>query len=459
MNDSRPVVGHSEFHNLTTVHPLGLTVLMLLGIAMLTLPRRHAIISVLACASFIAVGQRVVVFSLDFDFMRLMVLFGWARIILYREYLRFRWTTLDYWVVAWGLCALLIYPVSHGALGIVFQLGHNFDSVGMYFLARMLIRDLADVRSLINAMVIISLPVTIAFFVEHQTHRNLFAVFGGVPEITMIREGKLRCQGAYAHPILAGCFWAAILPLFIGRICSRGFGRLMALAGLMTSLAIVGMCASATPIMGVLATVAGFALLPLRKSMQAVRWMIVLLLIGLHMSMKAPVWHLISRTDIVGGSSGWHRFFLIDQWIKHCHEWAAFGIADISHWGVFANDVTNQYVKEAVNGGGLTLAVFTVMIAVAFGGVGRLWRTVAHTPRQMILAWAIGVSLFVHTVCFLSVSYFGQIDMLWYLSLALTAVVPSNKSAVGIRRRAGVSENTVGAYHRVLARMVPIPPV
>ena len=39
------------------------------------------------------------------------------------------------------------------------------------------------------------------------------AAMGGVPEITVVREGRLRCQGAFAHPILAGCFWAEQLPL------------------------------------------------------------------------------------------------------------------------------------------------------------------------------------------------------------------------------------------------------
>ena len=35
------------------------------------------------------------------------------------------------------------------------------------------------------------------------------------------------------------------------------------------------------------------------------------------------------------------------------------------------------------------------------------------------MAWALGVSLFIHCVIFIGVSYFGQSMMLWYLMLAM----------------------------------------
>lgn len=420
------VLGKADFHDHTTVHPLGLSVLMLLGFAMLTLPRRRAMISVVICASFIAVGQRVVVFTLDFNFLRLMVIFGWMRIILQKEFRGFRWQSIDRWVLAWAIAALAIYPISHGAAGIVYKLGTTFESLGMFFLVRMLVRDLDDVQGLIESFAIVSIPLVVLFLVERTTQKNLFSIFGGVPEITMIREGKIRCQGAYAHPILAGCFWAAILPLFVGRIFSPGVGRSLALIGLFTSLAVVAMCSSSTPIVGVISAVAGFLVFPLRKSMRLVRWSIVLILFCLHMCMKNPVWHLISRTDLIGGSTGWHRFFVIDQSINHFREWAVFGINDITHWDIFANDITNHYVLEGIRGGFLSLFLFLMMIAVAFGNIGRLWRQLGGSPGKMLLAWSIGVSLFVHTVNFFGVSYFGQIDMLWYIGLALTAVTANN---------------------------------
>jgi len=78
--------------------------------------------------------------------------------------------------------------------------------------------------------------------------------------------------------------------------------------------------------------------------------------------------------------------------------------------------------------------------------VGRLWRRAAKKKRaDLILSWALGVSLFVHCMSFLGVSYFGQISMLWYLSLAMIASLSPTKSESKIaaapvnRRRAAKS--------------------
>ena len=39
----------------------------------------------------------------------------------------------------------------------------------------------------------------------------------------------------------------------------------------------------------------GLSFWPLRKEMRIIRWGFVLTLVALHLYMKAPVWHLISR--------------------------------------------------------------------------------------------------------------------------------------------------------------------
>jgi hypothetical protein len=50
-----------------------------------------------------------------------------------------------------------------------------------------------------------------------------------------------------------------------------------------------------------------------------------------------------------------------------------------------------------------------------------MWRTAASMgDRPMVfVSWAVGVSLFVHCMNFLAVSYFGQIMMMWYFALAI----------------------------------------
>ena len=146
-----------------------------------------------------------------------------------------------------------------------------------------------------------------------------------------------------------------------------------------------------------------------------------MILITLHMVMNAPVWHLISRVSAVGGSSSWHRYNLINETIKNFKDWWLYGCSGqtVASWGIWAGDVSNQYIMEGISGGFLTLLCFVGIIVVAFREVGILWRLQVRYPDRMKLSWALGVSLFVHCMNFIGVSYFGQIWILWYMILAM----------------------------------------
>ena len=416
---------YADIYGTSHLHPVGVTMLVVFGLAMLVLPRRHAMVAFIAFLSFVACGQRLVIVSLDFTFIRLLVMFGWARLILRGESGGYRWSSLDVCVLALASSQLLTYSIVNGMSGFVYRLGTSFDSLGTYFMARILIKDLKDVRSFIYGLALISIPVACFFLVERSTQRNLFAVFGGIPEFTQIREGKLRCQGAYAHPILAGCFWAVIFPLFVSQALSKGLARMLAILGMGSTFVIIVSCASSTPITGLLGTMIGFAFIPFRRSLGMVRLAIVALLLALNMVMKGSVFNLIAKVSLVGGSTGWHRSQMLDSFIAHTSDWFLFGTNEIKHWGVFANDLCNHYVLVGTQGGAISLALFIWMLVIAFGNVGRAWRRVERSREDFLLTWAIGISMFVHTINFIGVAYFGQSDFLWYISLAMTCAVPS----------------------------------
>lgn len=404
----------------TLIHPIGLTAVIILGFAMLLLPRRWAVIPMLIIACFIPSAQRIVVFSLDFTLLRIMVVFGVCRILLKKEYIGFRWIALDKALVLWVVSAMVIHILREGTFSAVInRLGFAFDAFGMYFLFRCLIRNWQDITTIVVGFILISLPVAFFFLIENRTGQNFFSFFGGVPEITKIREGRLRCQGAYSHPILAGCFWAAVLPLIVAFWWKSAAAKIWAILGSVASMIIVLCCASSTPVLAVLGAMAGGLMFFCRKYMRPIRWAVVGLLVALHLMMKAPVWHLISRVSAVGGSTGHHRYILINGAIKYFHEWALLGTNSTAHWGFGAQDMTNQFILEGVRGGFSTFVLFIVVIALAFREVGRLWRKQSPQPYRLALSWALGVSLFVHCLNFIGVSYFGQIHILWYLTLAM----------------------------------------
>jgi hypothetical protein len=172
--------------------------------------------------------------------------------------------------------------------------------------------------------------------------------------------------------------------------------------------------------------------------MRPIRWGLLAAVVALHLIMKAPVWDLISRIDLAGGSTGWQRSQLISAAVRNIGEWWAIGTTDTGHWGWAMFDVTNQYLLEGVRGGVLTMTLFIAMLAIAFGCGGRAWRLVSKDRPTRLLAWALGVSLFVHCTSFIAVNYFDQIYTVFYLTLAALGSL----SCVGYVRAPAMTKST-----------------
>jgi len=175
---------------------------------------------------------------------------------------------------------------------------------------------------------------------------------------------------------------------------------------------------------------------PLRNYLRWVRWGLLLGVIALHMMMQAPVWHLLSRVNVVGGSTGRHRYLLIDAAIKNFDEWWLIGLTgDTSHWGTGLRDITNYYVAVGLGGGIWLLIMVFVLIGFAFRSVGQGigGRNIRRADRM--LAWGIGIALFMHCANFISVTYFGQMGKVWVMQLGLCAAAAVAAKAVPKPRR------------------------
>ncbi len=153
--------------------------------------------------------------------MRILILSGWLRLFLRGEICSFEWNRIDKAVLWWGLASALTYTIRVGTFeGLISALGPAYNALGAYFFFRLLIIEWEDVRRIIVTFSILFIPLVILMAIENYTGRNLFSIFGGVPEFTMIREGRFRCQGPFRHPILTGTFAATSIPLIIGLIMS-----------------------------------------------------------------------------------------------------------------------------------------------------------------------------------------------------------------------------------------------
>ena len=408
----------------TSLHPLGVVATFLLALFALFSDRRKAIVPLLIAACAIPMAQRLVIFGADFTMLRILIVAYVARVMTRGEFRSIGWNRLDTAMLLWSICGTAVMFLAHGSLEVlVYRLGWSFDMLGIYFVVRFLIRSWSDLKFAASALALLSLPVAILFAVEWSTAYNVFSVFGGVPAETWMRDGRLRCQGAFAHPILAGTFWAAALPLIWTLRKDKNF--LMRL-GTIDCLFIVATCSSSTAILSTLVAVTGVALFPWRRHRTRMWIGLFVLLISLHVVMKAPVWHLMSRVDFTGGSTGYHRFRIFDTFVKNFSKWYLVGEPDPLSWGVWEmRDVTNTYIAQALSGGLLTLIVFLLVLIFAFGNVGRALntRSIARSLKRQWVCWCIGVAILVHAVTFLGVGYFGQMIVILYLELSLASCV------------------------------------
>jgi hypothetical protein len=166
---------------------------------------------------------------------------------------------------------------------------------------------------------------------------------------------------------------------------------------------------------------------PFRGMMRAVRWGILAVLIFLHIVMKAPVWALIGRLSDIFGGTGYYRVELINAFISHFWEWWLIGTKYTAHWGLVVlavdpnmSDITNQFIAEGIEGGLLRMFLFIVIIVYSFGAIGRIIRaTEGELVSVRICLWSMGVALLSHVASFISVSYFSQIVVFWYMLLAM----------------------------------------
>lgn len=420
--------------NTTTAQPIGVALLIAMIAMVFAVPRKYAIVPFFILACF-AARQRVVIATLDFDFIRLLVVFGWMRVAMRGEMKGFTWKPNDTIFALWCIASVIAPVVLHKTSAVLtVQLGQLLTIAGGYFLFRMLVKTWDDVYAFVRAAVFVGVPVAAFFMVEKMTARNFFAAFGGIPELTQIRHGEIRAQGAYAHPILAGCFWAAMAPMFAALYWKKGLDVYLGAIGLVVCVLISIACASSTPLVGMMAAGLAASMFLVRRQMRAVRWGILGLLIVLQLVKSKPVWHMFVYADLIGGSTGWHRYRVINEAINHFTEWMMWGTKSTVHWGV--TDITNHFVLEGIRGGLITMLLFIAIVSLAFGSVGRLWRIVQQRPAELAMAWAMGVTMFVHLTSFMAVSYFGQIVTLFTIHLAMIVSLAPSKKAFAARQHA-----------------------
>ncbi len=425
--------GGTTWTNHNVIHPIGVTILIACGITILMQPRERVILPLIFFMLAIPSVQRIVILTLDFSFIRILIMLTLARMMIRGEGRGFKMEKPDVAILYWMVWAIISFYFLRGPSGLITRTGYMLDVVGAYFIGRVYVRSIGDIHRLALTLGMIAIPMLFFFMIERITGKNPFFIFGGVPENTIIRNDRLRCQGPFPHPIMAGVFWAGILPWLGGIWFAKSARRLYVAFYIIAVGLLVINTASSTPIMGVIFCILGLSMFRYRYRMRFIKRMILFLLLSLHLIMKGPVWSLIARIDLSGGSTGEHRYKLIAKSIEHFSEWWKVGIISTGHWGWGLDDITNQYLLEGVRSGFLGMVLFIVFFTRVYGVIGEGIRKVSSKKEQWIL-WSSGVMLFVHMMSFLAVAYFGQMNIAFFLFVGtIVSIATSAKYTTQIK--------------------------
>jgi hypothetical protein len=442
----------------TVLNPAVLILVLIAGVLICVWPRKKAIVAFLSASILIPMDQVLLVGSAHFPMLRVLILFGVVRIAIEKSRSKRPLFSGGMNKIDVALILLTLFTALNGILlfqesgAAIYQLGYLYTVFGVYFLLRFLIRDEADIVRTIQTLACIAAIVAVIMTYERISGHNPYALLGGANAAgyanLMARSDKFRAIGCFSHPILAGTFGAVLMPLFVGLWWKGKKYRRIAGMGVIASTVMTVACNSSTPVLSYAAGVFALCLWPARRWMRTVRWVVLLTVVSLHLVMKAPVWHLIARIDISGGSSSWHRFMLVDQCIRHFGDWWLVGVKDTSAWGWDMWDTANQYVGTCENSGLIPFLLLVAVLVYGFKYLGRARRAVEKDKnRKMeLFIWALGAALFANLVAFFGISYFDQTIVAWYGLLALISatVAHSRKKETALSRfRSGLDSATL----------------
>jgi hypothetical protein len=429
----------------TVLHPLVALVMILVIILILRLPRRRILAPLLLAIFLIPSGQVVLLAGVHLNVYRIILLAGLVRWMVSRHTsaLAGGFTSIDRLVTLWALSLFFIFSLQYASTqALIKSLGDLFDVLSGYFVLRSLVKDREDVRQVFRVFAFIAIILGVCMLNEQRTGRNVFGQLGGILAAPEVRNGKIRSQGTFQHSITAGSFGATLVPLLVW-LWSDIRSRKIALLGLLGASAMTITGHSSTTLGCYGAGIFGLCLWPLRRQMRLIRWGLAAILIGLHLAMNGPVWSLLEHIDLTGSSESYHRYQLVDTFIRHFGDWWLLGTKDNASWGWEMADTSNQYVTYGVSGGLLTFALFIAIISKSLGNIGTARKCVAGNRTEEWFLWCLGSSMFAHVVVYFGIDYFDQMEFAW---LAFVGIISLSVFGANQLRTPQVKKRTASSY-------------
>jgi hypothetical protein len=379
---------------------------------------------------YLTTGQRIVLADVNLPAFRILLILGLLRMMVRGERPHGGVNSIDRAIVlmsAWLGVSSFFQPFEEGS-GPKYIFGEILSILGSYYIFRTFLNDASDRIRFMTWTLIFLIPLSLEMISEQVINRNLFSAFGGVPEIPLFRDGKIRAQGPFPHAILAGTIGAMFVP-FAASMWRES--RKIAIVGGGACLAMIITSASSGPIMSLLCALFGLFMWRYREYCRYIVWGALASYPALAVVMNRPPYHLITYIDITGGSTSYYRAFLIDQAIAHLDEWWLLGTDVTRHWmpawqpGISDKmiDITSTYIAAGVMGGALYLILLLNVIRLAFDRVGRATKIHYSCPSTAFRHWCLGSSLLTIVFSGFSVAFFGQAQVLFWLPIGAIGAI------------------------------------
>lgn len=391
---------------------IGFGLLPVAALAIVAAPKNWAALVFVSAVVYVPTEVSFQFASLNMYPLRVFIVAGIARVIT-RPAGRCSLVGSDWWAMGFAATAMLS-SMGHKdpRAAFIANAGLALDCCGIYFLCRRWFSDWGDIVRFVKCLPLVFIPMAVVMLGEIATGKNFYSYVSGGPLGATVRGERLRARGTFRSAILAGSIGATLVPLAVAGLRAN---KRLGVTALATALVLVFTSASSGPIVGLAAGIWAVALWRLQHRMKVLVRGGIAVLLFLHLVMQAPVWYLMARVDLVGGSTGWHRAKLIDAAIEHFGEWWAAGTDYTRNWmptGIGWSpdhtDITNHFIRMGVAGGLLLMAMFVGLLACSYRHISFGLRCLAPDPGRRFVLWCLGASLFTHTIIMFSVSYFDQ---------------------------------------------------
>lgn len=416
---------------------IGLIFFVVVAIALISVRRENAPIPLLIGCCYMTMGQGIELGAVSLPVYKMLLLVGLVRVIARNERIAGGLNGVDKLIIAlvsWMFTASLFHDWVPGS-GPVYMSGVIFNITLIYFLIRIWCGTVEETVGVITAVAWVLAPVALEMMFEQVASKNLFGFLGGIPESVIERGGRLRAQGPFRHPILAGTVGGTCFPLMLGIWKSN---RLASVVGCLSCLLIVAASASSGPIISMMAGIGIVACWQFRKHTSKAVYALIALYLLVEIISNRPAYHpLITRLDLTGSSTAYYRVRLLDTTIEHFREWWMTGTDYTRHWipegigSVVAGgkhlDVTNYYIGFGISSGLMGVVLVIWIIVRSLRDVVRVTSSeeFGENNEELFMIWCVGGCLFSHAISAISIAYYDQSQTFFWLSIAILSSLVS----------------------------------